>query len=139
MNIIEHEKNKLSLLEKKRAELLTNFIEDYELDSDNYESSESVYEGYICGDIELEWFDNRDLDYLTQMVSSQNHLMYLLEQLDTEDKKALHNINKGFEIVVSEARQIKQKRLKDIEKAQEVITLMDEIIQTCDKYRKQTK
>ena len=118
---------------------MTSFIEDYDLDSDDYESSESVYEGYICGDIELEWLDNRDLEYLTQMFSSQNHLMYLLEQLDTEDKKALHNINKGFEIVVSEARRIKQKRLDDIEKAQDVITLMDEIIQTCEKYRKHTK
>ena len=65
--------------------------------------------------------------------------MYLLEQLDTEDQKALHNIKKSTEILVHDARHIKQARLDDIKKAPEVITLMDEIIQTCDKYRKQIK
>ena len=136
MNIIEHEKEKLALLEKKETELLTDIKENYGLDDDDYDSPDSIVDGYISGEFELDWRDARDLVYSDEMVGPQKALVNLLKGLDTEDKKALHNINKAIESLARDARHIKQARLDDIKKAQEVITLMDEIIQTCDKYRK---
>ena len=48
----------------------------------------------------------------------------------------MHNANKAFDELVHEVRRIKKKRNEDIQKAQEVIALMDEIIQVCDEHKK---
>ena len=73
------------------------------------------------------------------MIGCQQALLKTLKVAENEDKKSLHNANKTFEELVNEARRIKKKRNEDIQKAQETIELMDEIIRICDEHRKKIK
>ena len=70
------------------------------------------------------------------MIGCQQALLKTLKVAENGDKKSLHNANKTFEELVNEARRIKKKRNEDIQKAQETIELMDEIIRICDEHRK---
>ena len=47
-----------------------------------------------------------------------------------------HNANKALETLVREARKIRKDKEEDVKKAQEVISLMNEIIDVCDAHRK---
>ena len=58
-----------------------------------------------------------------------------LALLKAGDKKSVHNANKALETLVREARKVRKERTEDIQKAQEVISLMDEIINVCDEHR----
>lgn len=69
------------------------------------------------------------------MVRYQQLLVRALTILEQGDKKSLHNDKKAFETLVRDARRIKDDKMADIQKAQEVISLMDEIIQVCDNHR----
>ena len=69
------------------------------------------------------------------MIDCQKALLDTLKMAETGDKKALHNANKAFEELIHEARRIKKKRKEDIDKAQEAIDFMDEIIKACDQHR----
>jgi len=126
----------LSTLEEKKANILLEFKESYDLDEEYYDSPESIENGLLGGEIDLEWQDARDLDYADSMVRYQQLLVRALTILEQGDKKSLHNAQKAFETLVRDARRIKDDKMADIQKAQEVISLMDEIIQVCDNYRK---
>jgi hypothetical protein len=70
------------------------------------------------------------------MISCQRALLDTLKIAEKGDEKSLHNANKAFEELIHEARRIKKKRKGDIDKAQEAIDFMDEIIKACDQHRK---
>ena len=134
MSILEQE-NKLESLAKARKVFLTEIKQECNLDNEEYNDLDVIEDEILSGDIILEWFEHRDLAYISNMIDCQKALLDTLKMAETGDKKALHNANKAFEELVREARHIKKKRNEDIQKAQEVISLMDEIIKVCDEYR----
>ena len=135
MSILEQE-NKLESLAKARKVFLTEVKQECNLDNEEYNDLDVIEDEILSGDIILEWFEHRDLAYISDMIDCQKALLDTLKMAETGDKKALHNANKAFEELVCEARRIKKKRNEDIQKAQEVIALMDEIIKICKEHRK---
>lgn len=136
MNSLGTAKEKLDSLIKKQEELLLTIKEDYDLDNEDCEDAESVQSAIDCGDITLEWDENRDVDYADDAVRCQQMLVHALELIETGDKKSAHNANKALETLVREARKIRKDKEEDVKKAQEVISLMNEIIDVCDAHRK---
>ena len=136
MGVSEQASNTFTSLKEKKSNILLDFKDIYNLDEEYYDSPESIENGVLGGDIDLEWQDARDLDYADEMVRYQQLLVRALTIFAQSDKKALHNASKAFETLVRDARRIKHDKMADIQKAQEVVSLMDEIIQTCDMYRK---
>ena len=135
MSILEQE-DKLESLIKARNAFLTEAKQECNLNDEDYNDLDVIEDEILSGDIVLEWFEHRDLAYIGDMIDCQKALIDMLKIAETGDKKALHNANKAFDELVHEVRRIKKKRNEDIQKAQEVIALMDEIIQVCDEYRK---
>ena len=136
MNSLVTAKEKLDLLIQKQEEILLTIKEDYDLDDEDCEDAESVQNAIACGDITLEWDENRDIDYADDAVRCQQMLVHALELIETGDKKSAHNANKALETLVREARKIRKDKEEDVKKAQEVISLMNEIIDVCDAHRK---
>ena len=123
-------------LAKARKVFLTEVKQECNLDNEEYNDLGVIEDEVLSGDIILEWFEHRDLAYISNMIDCQKALLDTLKIAETGDKKALHNANKTLEELVHEARRIKKKRNEDIQKAQEVIALMDEIIKICNEHRK---
>ena len=136
MNSLETAKERLDLLIKKQEELFLTIKEDYDLDDEDCEDAESVQSAINCGDITLEWDENRDVDYADDAVRCQQMLVRALELIEAGDKKSIHNANKTLETLVREARKIRKDKEEDVKKAQEVISLMNEIIDVCDAHLK---
>jgi len=130
MNPLETAKEKLELLVQKKDDLLLRIKEDYDLD--DVTDVESAIDDQ---DVSLEWEEYREIDYADSSVRCQQMLVDALELLETGDKKSVHNANKALETLVREARKVRKERTEDIQKAQEVISLMDEIINVCDEHR----
>ena len=135
MSIIEQE-NKLESLVKARIAFLTEVKQECNLNDEDYNNIDVIEDEILSGELFLEWFDQRDLAYINDMIGCQQALLKTLKVAENEDKKSLHSANKTFEELVNEARRIKKKRNEDIQKAQETIELMDEIIRICDEHRK---
>lgn len=136
MSELEKVSNTLASLAEKKANILLDFQDTYDLDEEHYDSPESIENGVLGGEIDLEWQDARDLDYADTMARYQQQLVRALTIFAQGDKKSQHNANKAFETLVRDARRIKHNKMADIQKAQEIVSFMDEIIQTCDMYRK---
>ena len=136
MNSLGTAKEKLDLLIQKQEKILLKIKENYDLDDEDCEDAESVQSAIDCGDITLEWDENRDIDYANDAVRCQQMLVHALELIETGDKKSAHNANKALETLVREARKIRKDKEEDVKKAQEVISLMNEIIDVCDAHRK---
>ena len=136
MNCLETAKERLDLLIKNQVQLLLTIKEDYDLDDEDCEDAESVQNAIAWGDITLEWDENRDIDYADDAVRCQQMLVHALELIETGDKKSAHNANKALETLVREARRRRKAKEEDVKKAQEVISLMNEIIDVCDAHRK---
>ncbi len=136
MSELQKASNALATLEEKKANMLLEVKDTYDLDEEYYEDADAIENGLLCGEIDLEWKDARDLDYADSMVRCQQLLVRALTIFAQGDKKSLHNANKAFEMLVRDARRIKSDITADIQKAQEVASVMDEIIQICDSHRK---
>ena len=76
-----------------------------------------------------------EIDYADSSVRCQQMLIHALELLESGDKKSVHNANKALETLVRAARKVRKEKTEDIQKAQEVVSLMNEIINTCDDLR----
>jgi hypothetical protein len=120
----------LALLEEKRDDLFLRIKDDYDL-----EDVMEVESAIDDGDVSLEWEECREIDYADSSLRCQQMLVDALELLETGDKKSVHNANKALETLVREARKVRKERTEDIQKAQEVISLMDEILNVCDEHR----
>lgn len=136
MNSLETAKERLDLLIKKQEEILLIIKEDYDLDDEDCEDASSVQSAIDCGDITLEWDEYRDVDYADNAVRCQQMLVRALELIQAGDKKSTHNANKALETLVREARRVRKGKEEDVKKAQDVISLMNEIIDVCDAHRK---
>ena len=134
MSILEQE-NKLQSLTKTREEFLSEVKQNCNLNDEDYGDLDAIENEILSGDLPLEWAEHRDFEYITDMINCQQALLDALKTAQKGDKKSLHNANKDFEMLVREARRIKKKRIEDIQKAQEAISLMNEIIELCDKNR----
>ena len=130
MNSLETAKKKSALLAEKKNDLLLRIKDDYDL-----EDATDVESAIDDEDVSLEWEEYREIDYADSSVRCQQMLVDALALLETGDKKAVHNANKALETLVREARKVRKERMEDIQKAQEVISLMDEIINICDEHR----
>lgn len=130
MNSLEAAKEQLDLLVEKKNDLLLRIKDDYDLEDET-----DVESAIDDEDVSLEWEEYREIDYAGSSVRCQQMLVDALELLETGDKKSVHNANKALETLVREARKIRKERTEDIQKAQEVISLMDEIINVCDDHR----
>ena len=130
MNSLQTAKKQLALLEEKKNNLLLRIKDDYDL-----EDVTEVESAIDDGDVALEWEECREIDYADSSLRCQQMLVDALEILETRDKKSVHNANKALETLVREARKVRKERTEDIQKAQEVISLMDEIINVCDEHR----
>ena len=130
MNSLETAKKKSALLAEKKNDLLLRIKDDYDL-----EDATDVESAIDDEDVSLEWEEYREIDYADSSVRCQQMLVDALELLETGDKKSVHNANKALETLVREARKVRKERMEDIQKAQEVISLMDEIINVCDEHR----
>ena len=127
MNHLDAAKQKLDALLEKQETLLGKIKENYDLEEEDCIED---------GDVVLEWDDQRDIDYADDAVRCQQMLVYALELIETGDKKSAHNANKALETLVRDARKIRKDKEEDVKKAQEVISLMNEIIDVCDAHRK---
>lgn len=130
MNDLEATQKKLGSLIEKKNDLLLRLKDDYDL-----EDATEVESAIDDGDVFLEWEEYRELDYADSSLRCQQMLVHALELLEAGDKKSVHNANKVLETLVREARKVRKERTEDIQKAQEVISLMDEIINVCDEHR----
>ena len=111
-------------------DLLLRIKDDYDL-----EDATDVESAIDDQDIFLEWEEYREIDYADSSLRYQQMLVDALELLETGDKKSVHNANKALETLVRDARKVRKERTEDIQKAQEVISLMDEIINVFDEHR----
>ena len=136
MNSLETAKERLDLLIKKQEEILLIIKEDYDLADEDCEDAASVQSAIDCGDITLEWDEYRDVDYADNAARCQQMLVRALELIQAGDKKSTHNANKALETLVREARRVRKGKEEDVKKAQDVISLMNEIIDVCDAHRK---
>ena len=130
MTNLETAKKQLDLLVEKKNDLLLRNKDDYDL-----EDVADVESAIDDEDVSLEWEEYREIDYADSSVRCQQMLVDALELLEAGDKKSVHNANKALETLVREARKVRKERTEDIQKAQEVISLMDEIINVCDEHR----
>ena len=135
MRDLETAKKKLDLLVEKKDDLLLKIKDDYDLEDESCEDAAAVESAIDDGDISFEWEEYREIDYADSSLRCQQMLVDALALLEAGDKKAVHNANKALETLVREARRIRKERTEDIQKAQEVISLMDEIINVCDNHR----
>lgn len=131
MTSLETAKKQLDLLVEKKNDLLLRIKDDYDL-----EDATDVESAIDDEDVSLEWEEYREIDYADSSFRCQQMLVHALELLETGDKKSVHNANKALETLVREARKVRKERTEDIQKAQEVISLMDEIINVCDEHRR---
>ena len=129
-------KSELKGLKERKKGLLIELRDIYELDEEDCESEENILGALYSGDIFPEWYELRDIEYLDSMISGKKLLIRAIELYEKNDSKSLHNANKAFETLVGDLRRIKKEKKDDIEKAQEVIDTIDEIINICDEYRK---
>ena len=135
MNYLEQAKQKLTEYEEKKRAFFRELKEVY--DDDNiYEDESAVEKGLCDGDFILDWDDKRDAVYVYNAVQCQTLLIEALELLEQRDTKSLHNANKALETLVHVARGIRKERASDIQKAQNVIDAMNDIIKVCDELRK---
>ena len=134
MSNLESAKNRLDTLRANASELYLKIKEDYSL-SDDCEDAESMRNAIYEGEINLEWNELRDISYIDDSVRCQEALVDALNLLEKGDKKSIHNANKALEVLVREARQIRKKGEIDLNKAQDLISSMNEIIDICDAHR----
>ena len=135
MNNLEQAKKLLAEYEKKQAELLQDIKDEYD-DCNDYEDNDELLAVIIGGELAVSWHDGSKLEYLQNIVQCQKMLVSALEMLEQHDTKAAHNANKALEDLVHDARMIKKIRTKDIQLAQNVIDVMNDIIKVCDEIRK---
>ena len=135
MTSLETAKKKLDLLVEQKNDLLLKIKDDYDLEDESCEDAAAVESAIDDGDISLEWEEYREIDYVGSSIRCQQKLVDALELLETGDKKSVHNANKALETLVRDARKVRKERTEDIQKAQEVISLLDEIINVCDEHR----
>lgn len=135
---LQEAKKLLAEYKKKHAELLQDIKEEYDDcdDYDDYDDDEVLSGAIICGELAVSWHDGSKLEYLQNILHCQEMLVSALEMLEQNDTKAAHNANKALEDLVHDARMIKKFRTKDIQLAQNVINVMDDIIKVCDEIRK---
>lgn len=136
MKNFEDALKQFELFKKKQFDLLLEIKDVYDLDDCLYEESDSIKEEIDAGDIELEWFESRDLNYIDDILRCYQMLMDALKLSENDNKKDSHNAEKSLETLMRIAREIKKSANDDIKKAQEVINAMDEIIDVCDLHRK---
>lgn len=137
MSRLEQLKEKLEVLEDRKREFLFKMKDIYELDEEECEREEDILDTLYSGEISPEWYELRDIEYLDSMISGKKLLIRAIELYEKKNNsKSLHNANKAFETLVGDLRTIKKEKKDDIEKAQEVIDTIDEIINICDEYRK---
>ena len=130
MDTLETARKKLAILAEQKDNLLLRIKDDYDL-----EDVTEVESAIDDGDVALEWEECREIDYADSSLRCQQMLVDALELLEAGNKKSVHNANKALETLVREARKVRKERTEDIQKAQEVISLMDEIINVCDEHR----
>lgn len=135
MNALETAKKQLDLLAEKKDDLFLRIKDDYDLEDESCEGAAAVESAIDDGDVPLEWEEYREIDYVDSSLRCQQMLVDALALLEAGDKKSIHNANKALETLVREARKIRKEKTEDIQKAQEVISLMDEIINVCDNHR----
>ncbi len=136
MRDVDTLKSELKGLEERKKGLLIGLRDIYELDEEDCEREEDILDTLYSGDIFPEWYELRDIEYYDSMISGKKLLIRAIELYEKNDSKSLHNANKSFETLVGDLRRIKKEKKDDIEKAQEVIDTIDEIINICDEYRK---
>lgn len=141
MEELELAKEKLVEIEKEQTDLIGEMKETYGIDDEDYEdygfsnTCEEFFQ-YICEEnIFISLDDYRDLEYMGAKLRCKKALVEALEAFNAGDKKSLHNAKKILKEIMSGARLIKTQRQNDIEKAEESIRTMDEIIAICDKFR----
>lgn len=102
---------------------MLDFQDTYDLDEEYYDRPESIENGVLGGEIDLEWQDARDLDYADTMVRYQQLLVRELTILAQGDKKSLHNANKAFETLVRDARRIQSSKWQIFKKHRKLYPL----------------
>ena len=95
MSIIEQE-NKLESLVKARIAFLTEVKQECNLNDEDYNNIDVIEDEILSGELFLEWFDQRDLAYINDMIGCQQALLKTLKVAENEDKKSLNNANKTF-------------------------------------------
>ena len=134
MNDLEKAEKMLAESKEKQAALFDKIKNSYL--ADGVDEEDLDIEDGMAGDIALQWRELRDIDYMEDIIDHHRLLVRALGIIEPGDKKALHNGKKALETLVHEARRMKQDKLDDIRKAEEVIAVMDEIIKICDANRK---
>lgn len=134
MSYLEQAKEQLAEYEEKQKSIISEIKESYI--EDGFDEDEIDIDTGIVVDGALRWDELRDIDYIDDVVSCQELLVRALEIFEQKDKKSLHNANKAFETLVRSARRIKKARIEDIQQAQNVIDVMNEIIKVCNELQK---
>lgn len=122
MNEIEYAKKRYYELKERRDSLLRCIADDYDFDGDmeDEDGVEQFLEEIHSGEIILFGNDDRDLMYIEDMM-----LAFELAATVNDDYRR--------RCAVDTALKFKKQRAEDIKKAEEVISVMDEVINICDK------
>jgi len=128
---IQNIKLQICSLEESLNNLLFSLVESEE----DYDSAEDIMSDFMGGSFEVEWYEERDIRYLVEMITGYKKLAHTLEIIEQEDEKKTHDAKKALEVLVTEARRIKKDKKEDIQKAEKTISAMDEIIEICDACR----
>ena len=84
MSILEQE-DKLESLIKARNAFLTEAKQECNLNDEDYNDLDVIEDEILSGDIVLEWFEHRDLAYISDMIDCQNALLDTLKMAETGD------------------------------------------------------
>lgn len=125
MNYLTMAKNQLSKIEEQQEELFWDLQDKYEL-----EDNDDVAEKLSGGCFHVDWRDLRDIEYTTELIQHQKLLVEALEKMEKGEAESLFEAYSlcGHEDFGFETRLSMRKYDNDIEKAQTMITLMDELI-----------
>ena len=129
MKSLDIAKQKLDLCLKDYEKLILEIKDFYDLDND-YDSVESIEDAIDSEEFSIDWQERREFDYACDMVRCQQMLVDALKLVECGE-----NANKEFETLIHEARKAKKEREQDIIKAQQVISLLEEILSECDTHR----
>ena len=116
--LCDHEQDFHNELEQKKKE----YFEDEGIELCNDEITERIKLDYSL--------------YYPELVNSTRRIVLdTLKDYLTNTGSDTHNINKSFEKCIHTARAYKKEIQKEIEKAQDAINQLNDLIDICDKYR----
>ena len=134
MTTLEQVKTRLEEYTKKEKELISSFIDKYdlhEIDFENFDLEEVIYNGPMAPTLQ----EHIQYDYLGGVVVCYKILVSHLERWGGNDDKSRRLLDLNLGGLVQTAREIQKRRAEEIQQAQNVIDILDDLIKICEENR----